>query len=92
MTITTLLLVPAGWLRVVDTWQPLVPDDYGPPVAWLLTLRTPHLNGVMIWRSPDTKDLLDAAAEVIDGELRAGTVVYGEPPWRQATPLAREPR
>jgi hypothetical protein len=83
VTVTTVLLVPAGVLRVVDTWEPVIADDYGPPAAWHLTLRTPHLNGAMIWWSPATKDLLDAAAEAIDGELRARRVApasaFGQP-------------
>jgi hypothetical protein len=63
------LLVPAGRLRVVDTWQVITDEDAG-PVGWLLTLRTPYLNGQPIWRTPETRDLLDSAADAIDGGLR----------------------
>jgi hypothetical protein len=71
VTITTTLLVPAGILRVTDTWQPFVMDDLGPVTGWWHTLRTARLNGTMIWWQPATADLLDAAALAIDGELRA---------------------
>jgi hypothetical protein len=78
MTVTTALLVPAGVLLVVDTWEPVYVDDgqltSGQPSAWHLTLRSPRLNGAPIWRCPLTADLLDSAAEVIDGELRAGAL------------------
>lgn len=72
MTLSTPLLVPAGVLVITDTWEPLYMEDLGPPAGWHHTLRTAHLNGVMIWREPATRDLLDAAAYAIDGELSAG--------------------
>ena len=83
VTVTTTLLVPAGVLVVVDTWQPIYLDDdqeiSGRAAAWWLTLRTPHLNGELIWRSPATRDLLDSAADVIDGGLRARTLRHTPP-------------
>ena len=84
MTVTTTLLVPAGVLRITDTWEPVYIDNgqltSGQPAAWHLTLRSPQLNGAPIWRCPAYADLLDAAAEAIDGEIRAGTVLYGATP------------
>jgi hypothetical protein len=71
VTIVTELLVPAGVLTVEDTWQSLHVPEHAAPIAWRLTLRTPRLNGVLIsrWDSP-TRDLLESAADVIDGGLR----------------------
>lgn len=63
----TVLLTPAGMLRVEDTWQPLVMEDAGPVVAWLLTQRAAYLGGRLVPWSPATRDLLASAADAIAG-------------------------
>jgi hypothetical protein len=77
--VTTELLVPAGVLRVVDTWQGLVADEIAGPYEWVLTLRTAYLNGVMLWWNEASRDLLESAADVIDGGLRIRRIRTAEP-------------
>jgi hypothetical protein len=59
------LIVPAGDLRVEDTWQEITDAAQG-LIGWALTRRAAWLNGEMVIWSAATRDLLDAAAWAID--------------------------
>jgi hypothetical protein len=59
----TELLVPQGTLTVEQVFQEFT--EGGELVALSETLRTPHLNGELIWWRPDTRDLLAAASDAL---------------------------
>jgi len=59
----TELLVPQGTLVVERVFQEIT--DGGEVVALWETLRTPYLNGELIWWRPDTRDLLEAASDAL---------------------------
>ena len=61
----TELLVPQGTLVVEQVFQEITADPLGEVIALWETLRTPYLNGEMIWWRPDTRDLLRAADDAL---------------------------
>jgi hypothetical protein len=61
----TELLVPQGTLLVEQVYQEIIDEWSDGPVMWLETLRTPRLNGELIWWRPDTRDLLAAADDAL---------------------------